>query len=186
MFSALTIALIDTLSDKIEKVRDSVAQSIVDTGKKLPKHTIILCTNYLDKHPKLPESHRAAILRVIERILNYQQQQQQQEGNVPFDKDTFQLLTRVAITELTIPKVRFFYSETFFFLLILRIYLQELIPLWQQAASDVLVEIGKYEPDMVCNAILPHMQPGQLPPFFVLQTIGSLAEANRKIINYLK
>jgi hypothetical protein len=81
-----------------------VAQSIVDTGKKLPKLAITLCTNYLDKHQKLPESHRAAILRVIERILNYQQQQ---EGDVPFDKDTFQLLTRVAITELTIPKVCF-------------------------------------------------------------------------------
>lgn len=52
--------------------------------------------------------------------------------------------------------------------------------MWQQAASDVLVEIGKYEPDLVCTAILPHMQAGQLPPFFVLQTIGSLAEANRE------
>jgi len=69
--------------------------------------------------------------------------------------------------------------------LFLQIQLQELVPLWQQAASDVLVEIGKYEPDLVCNAILPHMQPGQLPQFFVLQTVGSLAEANRKIIKCL-
>jgi hypothetical protein len=55
-----------------------------------------------------------------------------------------------------------------------------LVPIWQQAASDVLVEVGKYEPDLVCTAILPHMQAGQLPQFFVLQTVGSLAEANRK------
>ncbi|UJR27309.1 hypothetical protein I4U23_008603 [Adineta vaga] len=162
----LTIALIDTLSDKNDKVRDSVSQSIVDTGKKLPQSTVILCTNYLNKHQKLPETHRAAILRVIERILNYQQQQQSDE-KVPFDNDTFQLLTRVAVNELTIPK--------------------ELIPVWQQAASDVLVEIGKYEPDLVCTAISPHMPAGQLPQFFVLQTVGSLAEANpRGMVHQLR
>jgi hypothetical protein len=102
----LTIALIDTLSDRIDKVRDSVAQSIVDTGKKLPQKTVILCTNYLNKHQKLPETHRAAILRVIERILSYQQQQ---EGQVPFDKDTFAVLTQVSVTELTMPKVCFYF-----------------------------------------------------------------------------
>ncbi|CAF3370662.1 unnamed protein product [Rotaria sp. Silwood1] len=160
----LTIALIDTLSDKNEKVRDNVAQSIVDTGKKLPQPTVKLCTNYLDKHQKLPDSHRAAILRVIQRILNYHQDK---EGGTPFDSDTFQSLTRVTINELTMPK--------------------ELIPLWQQAASDVLVEIGKCEPDLVCTALLPHMQAGQLPQFFVLQTVGSLAEANpRGMVHQLR
>ncbi len=109
----MTIALIDALSDKNDKVRDSVAQSIVDTGKKLPQLTVMLCTNYLNKHQKLPESHRAAILRVIERILSYHQQQ---EGDVPFDNDTFQLLTRVAITELTMPKVCFYFQTNFSFL----------------------------------------------------------------------
>ncbi|CAF1509821.1 unnamed protein product [Rotaria magnacalcarata] len=159
----LTIALIDTLSDRNDKVRDSVAQSIVDTGKKLPKLTVKLCTNYLDKHQKLPEAHRAAILRVIQRILSYQQE----KGETPFDGDTFPLLTRVAVNELTMPK--------------------ELVPLWQQAASDVLVEIGKCEPDLVCTALLPHMQAGQLPQFFVLQTVGSLAEANpRGMVHQLR
>ncbi len=84
-----------------------MAQSIFDTGKKLPQKTVILCTNYLNKHQKLPETHRASILRVIERIIHYQQQQQQ-EGSVPFDAETFQLLTRVAINELTVPKVCFY------------------------------------------------------------------------------
>ncbi|CAF3625117.1 unnamed protein product [Adineta steineri] len=161
---ALTIALIDALSDKTDKVRDSVAKSIVDTGKKLPQLTVRLCTNYLDKHQKLPETHRAAILHVIEGILGYQQQQ---EGEIPFDNDTFQLLTGVAINELIMPK--------------------ELVPLWQQAASDVLVEIGKYEPDLVCEALLPNMKAGQLPQFFVLQTVGSLAEANpRGMVQHLR
>jgi hypothetical protein len=106
--SALTIALIDTLSDKNDKVRDGVAQSIVDTGKKLPQLVITLCTNYLNKHQKLPETHRAAILRVIQRILSYHQQQ---EAEVPFDANTFETLTRVAVNELTIPKVCFPLSE---------------------------------------------------------------------------
>lgn len=99
---ALTIALIDTLADRNDKVRDSVAQSIVDTGKKLPKLAVKLCTTYLDKHQKLPETHRAAILRVIQRILSYQQEK---EVESPFDSETFQFLTRVAVTELTMPKV---------------------------------------------------------------------------------
>jgi hypothetical protein len=99
---ALTLALIDTLADKHEKVRDSVAQSIFHTGKKLPEPTVILCTNYLNKHQKLPETHRAAILRVIERILNHHQQQDDKNS---FTIDTFQLLTHVAVNELTMPKV---------------------------------------------------------------------------------
>jgi maestro heat-like repeat-containing protein family member 1 len=46
----------------------------------------------------------------------------------------------------------------------------------------VLVAVGKYQADLVCTALLPHMAPGQLPHFFVLQTVGSLAEANCKFI----
>ncbi len=85
-------------------MRDSVANSIVNTGKKLPQLTVTLCTNYLDKHQKLPDTHRASILRVIERILSYHQ-----AHKVPFDDDTFELITRVAVNELTMPKVCFFY-----------------------------------------------------------------------------
>lgn len=80
-----------------------MAQSIVDTGKKLAQPTVTLCTNYIDKHPKLPDTHRASILRVIERILIYHQTQ----DKVPFDEDTFKLMVRVAVTELTMPKVCF-------------------------------------------------------------------------------
>lgn len=58
--------------------------------------------------------------------------------------------------------------------------LQEIIPIWQQAACDVLIAVGKYNAELVCSGILPHIQAGQLPPFFILQAIGSLAEANRK------
>jgi len=155
--------LIDTLSDKNDKVRDTVAQSIFNTGKKLPQKTIVLCTNYLDTHPKLPDTHRSSILRVIQRILS----QQQQQGDNPFDQDTFKLLVRVGVNELTMPK--------------------ELIPLWQQAASDVLVEVGKYDADIVCDALAPHMPAGQLPQFFILQTVGNLAEANpRGMIRQLR
>lgn len=98
----MTIALIDTLSDKNDNVRETVAKSIVDTGKKLPKLTVTLCANYLEKHPKLPDTHRVSILHVINRILTYQQQQ---DGDVPFDTETFQLLTRITMAELTMPKV---------------------------------------------------------------------------------
>ena len=101
---ALIIALIEALADRNDKVCVSVAQSIVDTGKKLPKLTIILCMNYLDKHSKLRDSHRASILRVIERILNYQQGN---EGELLFDGETFQTLTHIIVNELIMPKASF-------------------------------------------------------------------------------
>lgn len=100
----MNIALIDTLADKSDDVRKSVAQSICDTGKKLPTQTVLWCTNYLTKHQKLADTHRALILRVIERIINYHQQQQPNE--VPFDHETLETMAKVGVNEMMMPKVR--------------------------------------------------------------------------------
>ena len=51
-------------------------------------------------------------------------------------------------------------------------------PEWQTAASGVLVAIGKRYCNEVMGEMLEKFQPGVLPHFFVVQTIGNLSVAN--------
>jgi hypothetical protein len=56
--------------------------------------------------------------------------------------------------------------------------LQEVEPEWQTAASGVLVALGARFCHDVMSEMLLKFQPGHLPHFFVVQTIGNLATAN--------
>lgn len=58
--------------------------------------------------------------------------------------------------------------------------MQEVDPEWQTAASGILVEIGKRYCDEVMGELLQKFQPGVLPHFFVVQTMGNLASSNGK------
>ncbi|XP_018431461.1 PREDICTED: maestro heat-like repeat-containing protein family member 1, partial [Nanorana parkeri] len=49
---------------------------------------------------------------------------------------------------------------------------------WQQAASNVLVAVGRSFINNVMEEILMKFQPGILPHFFVMQTLASLSVAN--------
>ena len=55
---------------------------------------------------------------------------------------------------------------------------QEVEPEWQTAASGILVALGTKYCDEVMGEMLQKFQPGVLPHFFVVQTIGNLASAN--------
>ncbi|NXY23889.1 MROH1 protein, partial [Atrichornis clamosus] len=48
----------------------------------------------------------------------------------------------------------------------------------QEAASAVLVAVGKRFPNKVMEEVLTKFQPGILPHFFVLRTFADLAAAN--------
>ena len=52
------------------------------------------------------------------------------------------------------------------------------MPEWQTAASGVLVALGARFCDEVMDEMLQRFQPGVLPHFFVVQTIGNLATSN--------
>lgn len=58
---------------------------------------------------------------------------------------------------------------------------QEVEPEWQTAASGILVALGTKYCDDVMGEMLQKFQPGVLPHFFVVQTIGNLAAANGEI-----
>lgn len=49
---------------------------------------------------------------------------------------------------------------------------------WQQAASNVLVAVGKQFIGKVMEEVLSKFQPGALPHYFVVQTLANLAASN--------
>uniref|UniRef100_A0A8C9TJ68 Maestro heat like repeat family member 1 n=1 Tax=Scleropages formosus TaxID=113540 RepID=A0A8C9TJ68_SCLFO len=55
---------------------------------------------------------------------------------------------------------------------------KDVIPDWQQAASDILVAVGNKHINDIMEEILSKFQPGVLPHFFVVQTLASLSESN--------
>ena len=57
------------------------------------------------------------------------------------------------------------------------------MPEWQTAASGVLVALGAKYCNEVMAEMLDKFQPGVLPHFFVVQTIGNLAAANGKLLH---
>jgi hypothetical protein len=55
---------------------------------------------------------------------------------------------------------------------------QEVVPDWQNAASGLLVALGAQYCDEVMSEMFDRFQPGTLPHYFVVRTIGNLAQAN--------
>ena len=60
---------------------------------------------------------------------------------------------------------------------------QEVIPEWQQAASNILVAVGNKYINDIMEEILTKFQPGILPHFFVVQTLANLSDSNGKYPN---
>lgn len=55
---------------------------------------------------------------------------------------------------------------------------QEVIPDWQQAASNILVAVGNKHINEIMEEILSKFQPGLMPHFFVVQTLANLSDSN--------
>ncbi|XP_064639982.1 maestro heat-like repeat-containing protein family member 1 isoform X2 [Lineus longissimus] len=146
----MTTALIDAAHDKDASVREAVSLALLDLGKKQTPLVLSSCHAYLMKHAKLPQGHRVCILSAMERIIK------ESIDNIsePLAID----IIKQASDELTKSK--------------------EVVPDWQTAASGVLVAIGKRYCNEVMEELLLKFQPGALPHFFIVQTIGNLTTAN--------
>lgn len=59
---------------------------------------------------------------------------------------------------------------------------QDVIPHWQQAASNIMVAVGNKHINDIMEEILSKFQPGFLPHFFVVKTLANLSNANGKKI----
>ncbi|XP_019641769.1 PREDICTED: maestro heat-like repeat-containing protein family member 1 isoform X1 [Branchiostoma belcheri] len=146
----ITMALIDAAYDKNENVRELIGTSLYDLGRKQPVMVLSSLHSYLIRHAKLAQGHRVVLLSTIERIV----------------KDTIddmpQTLARdlidLSLDEMTRSK--------------------DIVPDWQTAASNVLVAMGTRFCNEVMEGLHQKFQPGVMPHFFVVQTLGSLASAN--------
>ncbi|XP_076448959.1 maestro heat-like repeat-containing protein family member 1 isoform X1 [Babylonia areolata] len=146
----MTMALIDAAHDKDEETKEVIGTALFDLGKKKPLLVLSACHSYLKKHTKLSLDHRIVILNCIERIV----------------KETLDALdARMAVDLIQLASQELTQSK-------------EVEPDWQTAASGVLVALGNKYCDDVMGEMLQKFQPGVLPHFFVVQTIGNLASAN--------
>ncbi|XP_041376876.1 maestro heat-like repeat-containing protein family member 1 [Gigantopelta aegis] len=148
--SEMTMALIDSANDRNPDTRAIIANSLFELGKRRSSLVLSCCYSFLQKHSKLSTDHRVVILNSVERIVK--------EVLDTLDPGLATELIQQAAKELTQSK--------------------EVEPDWQTAASGVLVALGAKYCDEVMGELLERFQPGTIPHFFVVQTLGNLAAAN--------
>uniref|UniRef100_A0A667XV77 Maestro heat-like repeat family member 1 n=1 Tax=Myripristis murdjan TaxID=586833 RepID=A0A667XV77_9TELE len=150
ILTKVTLALLDAANDKDSEVQEQVRKSMLTLGKQQSDRVLAMCQDYLTKHPKLVVSHRVVILQTIELIVG----SRIEEISYPRIKSIISL----ASDEMTRSK--------------------EVVPDWQQAASNILVAVGNKHINDIMEEILSKFQPGVLPHFFVVQTLASLSDSN--------
>nr|XP_044999185.1 maestro heat-like repeat-containing protein family member 1 isoform X3 [Jaculus jaculus] len=146
----LSFTLLDAITDKDPMVQEQVCSSLCSLGEAQPQETLHACEEYLRHHDKLAHPYRTMILRAMEMILSSHIHE--------LDKDTASIVILLACSEMTRTK--------------------ELSCEWQQAASSVLVAVGKHFVNQVMEEVLIRFQPGILPHCSVLQTLASLSVSN--------
>uniref|UniRef100_A0A3B5BK37 Maestro heat like repeat family member 1 n=1 Tax=Stegastes partitus TaxID=144197 RepID=A0A3B5BK37_9TELE len=155
LFSAVfspgvTLALLDAANDKDSEVQEQVRKSILTLGKQQPDRVLAMCQDYLLKHPKLVVSHRVVILQTIELIVGCRIED--------ISSPRIKSIISLASDEMTRSK--------------------DVIPDWQQAASNILVAVGNKHINDIMEEILSKFQPGVLPHFFVVKTLANLSDSN--------
>ncbi|KAB5586895.1 hypothetical protein PHYPO_G00006680 [Pangasianodon hypophthalmus] len=146
----VTLALLDAANDKDVGVQEQVRKSILTLGNQQPDKVLSMCQDYLLKHSKLVAGHRVVVLQTIELVVK----SKIEDISYPKIKTTISL----ASDEMTRSK--------------------EVVPDWQQTASNILVAVGNKYINEIMEDILGKFQPGVLPHYFVVQTLASLSDSN--------
>ncbi|XP_049585249.1 maestro heat-like repeat-containing protein family member 1 isoform X1 [Syngnathus scovelli] len=146
----VTLALLDAANDKDFEVQAQVRKSMLTLGNEQPDRVLAMCQDYLLKHPKLVVSHRVVILQTIELIVS------SRIDAISYPR--IKSIISLASDEMTRSK--------------------EVVPDWQQAASNILVAVGNKHINDTMEEILSKFQPGILPHFFVVQTLANLSDSN--------
>ncbi|KAG1947998.1 maestro heat-like repeat-containing protein family member 1 isoform X1 [Pimephales promelas] len=146
----VTLALLDAANDKDPVVQEQVRKSILTLGNQQPDKVLSMCQDYLLKHPKLVVVHRMVVLQTIEMVVK------SRIDDISYPK--IKSVIHLASDEMTKSK--------------------EVVPDWQQAASNILVAVGNKYINDIMEEILGKFQPGVLPHFFVVQTLANLSDSN--------
>ncbi|XP_034373201.1 maestro heat-like repeat-containing protein family member 1 isoform X1 [Arvicanthis niloticus] len=146
----LSFTLLDSITDKDPVVQEQVCSALCSLGDAQPDETLHACEEYLRQHDKLAHPYRTKILRAMETVL---------ASHIhDVDKDTAGAVILLASSEMTRTK--------------------ELDCDWQQAASSILVAVGKRFTNQVMEEVLSRFQPGTLPHSSVLHTLANLSVSN--------
>ncbi|KAG5856775.1 hypothetical protein ANANG_G00011450 [Anguilla anguilla] len=146
----VSLALMDAANDRDPVVQEQVRKSMLRLGKQQPDKILFMCQDYLLKHPKLIVGHRVVILQTIELVVK------SKIDDISYPK--IKSIISLASDEMTRSK--------------------EVVPDWQQAASNILVAVGNKHINDIMEEILSKFQPGVLPHFFVVQTLANLSDSN--------
>ncbi|XP_057387807.1 maestro heat-like repeat-containing protein family member 1 isoform X3 [Balaenoptera acutorostrata] len=142
--------LLDAVTDKDPQVQEQVCGALCALGESQPVEALRACEEHLRLHEKLARPYRTMILRVMETVVS---------GHVgELGEDVARASILLASSEMTRVK--------------------ELVCDWQQAASNVLVAVGKRFISSVMEEMLSKFQPGVLPHHFVVQTLANLSVSN--------
>lgn len=146
----LSTILLDSVTDKDPLVQEQVCSALCALGESQPEETLSACEEHLRQHEKLAHPYRTMVLRAMETIVSNHISE--------LGKDMARAIILLASSEMT--KVK------------------DLVSDWQQAASSVLVAVGKRFVGMVMEEMLGKFQPGVLPHCFVVQTLANLSVFN--------
>ncbi|XP_060275917.1 maestro heat-like repeat-containing protein family member 1 isoform X2 [Ovis aries] len=146
----LSTILLDAITDKDPRVQEQVCGALCALGESQPAEVLSACEEHLRLHEKLAHPYRTMILRAMEIVVS--------DHIGELDKDMARAIILLASNEMT--KVK------------------ELVSDWQQAASSVLVAVGRRFISSVMEELLSKFQPGLLPHPCTMHTLASLSVSN--------
>ncbi|KAH0617331.1 hypothetical protein JD844_015380 [Phrynosoma platyrhinos] len=145
----------DATTDKDPMVHEQIFSALCYLGGQEPEEILNACEEYLRQHDKLAYPHRIIILRAMEAVVR--------SSLAQLDKSTAKIVIFLASNEMTKSK--------------------DVIFEWQQAASNVLVAVGRRFINKVMEEVLTKFQPGVLPHYFIVQTFANLSVANEPALS---
>ncbi|KAG1682946.1 Maestro heat-like repeat-containing protein family member 1 [Nymphon striatum] len=155
----MVMALIDSAHDRDETVRVAILNSLELLGQKQADLVLSSCHSYLIRHKKLQSKHKVSILNIMENVCLEQVE--------TLDKALVITIINHCVMEL--------------------INTKEVLAEWQNAASNIIVALGKHYHNEVMESLLVPFQPGVVPHLYVIHTLANLATSNSYgIVPYLK
>ncbi|KAL7990216.1 hypothetical protein Chor_010570 [Crotalus horridus] len=144
------MTLMDATADKDPVVQEQIFSALCSLGRAEPEEVLNACEEYLRQHEKLAHPFRVILLRAMEAVVK--------SSLAQLDKSTAKIVIFLASSEMTKSK--------------------EALLEWQQAASNVLVAVGRRFINQVMEEVLTKFQPGVLPHPFIVLTFANLSVAN--------
>ncbi|XP_067937977.1 maestro heat-like repeat-containing protein family member 1 [Watersipora subatra] len=147
----LVQGLIESADDKNQEVLDAISNALLRLSKQHVNLVLSSCLNYIVSNLRdLTQEHRVTVLRMMERVVK--------EMVEEMDDGIAASLVKRAAAEMISSK--------------------DMMPEWQTAASDLIVAAGNKYTHKIMEELMLHLNPGVLPHYFVILTLGKLAVAN--------